>query len=157
MLPGDRLICGFVERLELGFQFKTWPLHITVVPWFRLDAPSDAMAQGLEQALHTIRPFEATGADQTMFGPRRQRPATLLQQPTPFSDIEQKVRTYLHKKRAWLVDETTKLRREYRPHVTAQRERRLEQGTVFQCERLYIVEQKGDHKEVVGVVNLGPA
>jgi len=38
MLPGDRLICAFVSERKVGATFRLWPLHVTIVPWFRLNA-----------------------------------------------------------------------------------------------------------------------
>jgi 2'-5' RNA ligase len=155
MLPGDRLVCAFVEPHTKGETFRKWLLHVTIVPWFRLPDASDAIAQGLEQALKSIGPFKATIDGETIFGPRKNRPAMLIDPPTPFIEIERKVRGFLHKKRAWLVDETTKKQYEFRPHVTVQGEKKLNSGDTFLCDKLYIVEQKGDYKEIVGEVKLG--
>jgi 2'-5' RNA ligase len=155
MLPGDRLVCGFVEPQQVGERFQSWLLHVTIVPWFRLSDDSLTLAAGLERALQNIEPFEASISEvQANFGARK-REAGVIAQPTPFSDIEQKVRTYFHKKRAWLVDETTKRRYEFRPHVTLQPGASLKIGDSFRCDRLYIVEQKGDYKEIVSEVHLG--
>jgi len=154
MLPGDRLVCAFVERQRVGLQFKTWLLHVTVVPWFRVPSSSEAIAAGLKQALKTIAPFEVAGESEAMFGLRKNRPVRLLVQLTILSDIEQKVRTYLHKKRAWLADETTKHRQEFRPHVAAQKDAGLQEGAKFIIDGLYIVEQKGNYKEIVAEVKL---
>lgn len=153
MLPGDRLVCAFVEPQRLGLQFKEWLLHVTIVPWFRVEDTSDAIAEGMHEALTTIEPFTATAGDTAYFGPRK-RTVRLLVQPTPFTHVEQKVRTYLHKKRAWLVDETTKRHYDFRPHVTEQEQQGLGEGQSFHCDRLYIVEQKGDYKEIVSEVFL---
>jgi|GEM_PF-592764 len=147
MLPGDRLICAFVENRPVGVQFKHWFLHVTIVPWFRLEEPSDVIAQGLSRSLKSIRPFEAVADGEARFRSRQNSPVTLLQQPTPFTEIEQKVRAYFHKKRALLVDETTKKHYEFRPHVTAQGDEGLKFGDMFWCDRLYIVEQKGDYQQ----------
>jgi len=155
MLPGDRLVCAFVEAHGTREQFAHWFLHVTIVPWFRLDDPSDAIATGLKRALCDIGPFEVTVMDRVMFGPRKNRPALLVTQPTQLTVIERKVRNYLHKKRAWLVDETTKRRYEFRPHVTAQDNASPNAGDSFRCDRLYIVEQKGDYKEIISEVPLG--
>ena len=154
MVPGDRLICAFVRPLELGDTFPQWPLHVTIVPWFRLQDHTDHIVQGLTEALYQIAPFTATADAPVMMGPRRNRPATLLAKPTPFQVIEQRVRTYFHKKRAWLVDETTKIRRPYRPHVTFQGNERLQSGETFACDRLYVIEQFGEKKAVVGEIIL---
>lgn len=122
---------------------------MTIVPWFRLGEPSEQIGAGLSRAFVAIKPFEAQVGDMAMFGPKKNRQARLLQAVAPFSSLEQKVRSYLHKKQAWLVDETTKRRQEFRPHVTLQKTSELAEGERFQVARLYIVEQKGDYKEVM--------
>jgi hypothetical protein len=143
-----------VQPIAVGDTFPRWPLHVTVVPWFRLNDQTDHIVEGLTESLQPIVPFTATSEMQSMLGPRRNRPAMLLRKPTPFQVIEQRVRTYFHKKRAWLVDETTKVRQVYRPHVTFQQDERLRPGETFQCDRLYVVEQFGDKKAVVGEIIL---
>lgn len=155
MKPGDRLVAAFVSSQEVGTAFSAWPLHITIVPWFRLPDETRAITEGLAKALSHMVPFEAAGGETAMFGPRKNRPATLIVRPTPFVAIERKIRNYLLKKRAWLVDETTKRHFDFRPHVTVQNEQKLSAGEVFVCDRLYIVEQKGGNKEIVGEVMLG--
>jgi 2'-5' RNA ligase len=153
--PGDRLVCGFVEPQQVGETFQTWLLHITIVPWFRLNDRSQTIADGLERALIAVEPFDVVVEGEALFGPQRNRPAVLIKTPTPLSDMEQKVRGYLHKKRAWLVDETTKRQYDFRPHVTLQPGAVLDDGASFRCDRLYIVEQKGDYKEIVSKIRLG--
>ncbi|HET6924878.1 MAG TPA: 2'-5' RNA ligase family protein [Candidatus Saccharimonadales bacterium] len=158
MLPGDRLVCAFMEPHAVGFRFERWLLHVTVVPWFRLDEASEVIASGLQKALHDIKPFEVALVERAMFGPRKNRPALLIGRPTPFDDIEPKVRGYLHKKRAWLVDETTKRPRQFRPHVTLQKDSALAIGESFKVHTLYIVEQKDDYKEIREEIRLrGPS
>lgn len=143
-----------MKEQSVGTEFEKWFLHVTVVPWFRLEDSSESIATGLKQAPQAIRPFEAVGDGVATFRSRKNQPARLLEQPTPFELIEQKTRAYLHQKRAWLVDETTKKRREFRPHVTSQEGAELAQGEKFIVESIYIVEQRGGRKEVVGEVKL---
>jgi len=155
MLPGDRLVCALVEPQTVGTRLRVWPLHVTVVPWFRLADPSDVIAKGLTEAFKTTPSFEAVGDGEALFGIRKNRPVRLITQPTPFVQIETKVRTYLHKKRALLIDETTKQRPDFRPHVTNQGEMGLWSDDRFRCDRLYIIEQRGNYKEIVSEVKLG--
>lgn len=155
MLPGDRLLCALVRPQPIGGRFASWPLHVTVVPWFRLADSSDAVAAGLAAAVATIATFEARAGEAVRLGPKKNRPARLVRLPTAFMDIEPRVRKYFHKKRAWLVDETTKRRHDYRPHVTFQQAGELGAGQTFHVERLYIIEQKGDYKEIVADIRLG--
>jgi 2'-5' RNA ligase len=154
MQLGDRLICVFVTPQTVGSCFKQWPLHITIVPWFRLKTDSSQISDGLQKSLSPFGAFEVRVGEKTRFGPKRNRPAHLLE-PGAFPELERRVRSYLHKKRAWLVDETTKVRRAYRPHITFQGDERLSEGGTVFCDRLYIVEQKGDHKTVESEIYLG--
>lgn len=133
-----------------------WPLHVTIIPWFRLSDSTELITRGLAQAYKPIAPFMAVAEAEAMMGPKRNQPVVLLAGPTPFRDIEQRTRTYLHKKRAWLVDETTKRQRPFRPHVTNQLQDRLYPGDAFKTDNIYMVEQEGGHKQVVGEITLHP-
>lgn len=152
MLPGDRLLCAFVENQSVGMQFKTWILHVTIVPWFRLDEPVDVIGQGLERAMHGIEPFDVATGEEAMFGPRKNRPVRLLLPTNQLEQIETKARNYLHKKQAFLIDETTKKPYSFRPHVTAQNGFLLPEAASFHIDRLYIVQQKGNYKEIVNEI-----
>jgi hypothetical protein len=152
--PGDRLICALLKPLEAGHKFKEWPLHITVMPWFRLDDASDRIAAGLGRAFTCVGPFSARTGREVRLGPKKNRPGRVLEPAGSFPELEKRTRRYLHKKRAWLVDETTHARRPYLPHVTYQRNDALAAGRIIDCERLYVIEQKGNHKQVVAEVPL---
>jgi hypothetical protein len=150
--PGDRLVCAFIDSFEIGHQFRSWYLHVTVVPWFRLEQPSDKLATEFEQSLRGVASFKVLMDDETRFG--RNKLVNLVAQPTPFMEVEKRVRSVLKPHGAWLVDETTKVARAYRPHVTEQASGRLHAGDSFECDRLYIVEQKGGYKEITAIIQL---
>ena len=154
MRPGDRLIVCFVSPLTVGQKFASWPLHLTIVPWFRLEESSEMIADGLARALHNIELFTVKGDGEAMFGPKKTRKVRLVVQTEPLNSIEAKVRNYFHKKRAWLVDETTKKHHDFRPHVTEQAGASLRKGEEFSCSILSIVEQLGNKKQIVREVRL---
>jgi 2'-5' RNA ligase len=155
MLPGDRLVCAFVDKFKIGDIFSKWPLHVTIVPWFRLEASNEQLTRGLQKALTPIKPFRVEVSEVALFGPKKNRPAHLLE-PSQLSDIEQRVRKYLQQKRSWLVDETTKKRRPFKAHITFQGDEHLEKGSTVQIDKLYVVKQHGDHKSVEAVVEFKP-
>jgi 2'-5' RNA ligase len=152
MLPGDRLICGFVDEFKIGDTFSKWPLHITIVPWFRLDDPSEQIARGLQQALTLVKPFTVIVGETAVFGPRKRQAHVL--EPSRLTEVEKRVRKYFHQKRAWLVDETTKRKYDFRPHITFQGDEHLQKGDRVQIDRLYAVQQQGGHKLVAGIIEL---
>ena len=73
MQPGDRLICAFVEPQAPGTQFKDWFLHITIVPWFRLDMPSSQLAEALKKNYIGSQPFEVKVENETHFGYKKRK------------------------------------------------------------------------------------
>jgi hypothetical protein len=153
MRPGDRLVCTFVNDKETGDMFTDWPLHITIVPWFRTEVELAVLVAELESKLSRIDGFDVVMGSQVIFG--RGKSVSLVEKPTPLTEVEEIVRSCLKNHNACIVDETTKRHHTFRPHVTEQRTERLKRGDYFFCDRLYIIEQKGGHKEVSAVVELG--
>lgn len=154
MIPGDRLFCVFVDGRHVGDTFTDWPLHITIMPWFRVGMPSDELGRMLSQRLGSLEPFMATIGSATRMGHHGRKAANLLETPSPLETIERQVRRLLKEQDAWLVDETTKKHRTFMPHVTVQKAGRTGQGDTFMVDSLYIVEQKGEYKEIVSRINV---
>lgn len=153
MLPGDRLICAFAKP-QAEAKFKAWPLHVTIVPWFRLAAPSLELAAEIEAVLAGTAAFEVIMAEETKLGHKKGKIGNWIAEPTQFMDIESRLRAVLKSHNAWLVDETTRQQRPFRAHVTAQAAERLQAGDRWHCDRLYIVEQTGDYKEIMAEIPL---
>lgn len=154
MQPGDRLVCALVEPLNVGDQFSEWPLHVTVVPWFRTEIASDILANELQSSLADMTEFEASVYGAAQFGRKKDKTVHLVTKPTPFFDIEKRTRSLLKRHSAWLVDESTRTKRQFRPHVTVQASGGLQPGDSFKVDTLYIIEQQGSHKTVAATIGL---
>lgn len=150
MVPGDRLVCAFAQPRQLDDQFAAWPLHVTIIPWFRVALSTPTLAEQIELSLADFDPFIVTVGQETRFGYRRGTIVNLIRLPTPFIDVERAVRAYLRSADAWLVDDKTSRHLDYQPHVTVQARQRLHDGDQFVCQRLSIVEQRGSYKHIVG-------
>jgi hypothetical protein len=124
------------------------------VPWFRNDVPSPALADDLAGKTAGTKPFMMVMGQDSQFGHNKDKTASLVVVPSPIIAVEQTVRQALKAHDSWLVDETTRHKRTFTPHVTTQPNERLQPGDVFICDKLYIIEQKGGHKLVSGIVEL---
>jgi 2'-5' RNA ligase len=153
MRPGDRLICALVKSQAVGFRFREWPLHITIVPWFRLDLTSAELAENYSRSLVGSHPFEVRVGESTQFGYKKRKQVNLVQAPELIR-LEGQTRRFLHSHKAWVVDEADKTRRHFRPHITVQSGERSLEGDSLLCERLYVVVQHGDYKKIEISVNL---
>jgi len=153
MLPGDRLIAAFIKDQSTGAVFTDWPLHITVVPWFRLDISSPQLAAQLQEHYIGSDNFEVAVLDEVQLGYKKTKVVNLVA-ALELMKLEGQTRQLLHAHKAWVVDEADKTRRGFRPHVTAQSADRVHEGDSFTCGRLYIVSQRGDFKQIDSVVML---
>lgn len=154
MQPGDRLITAFIDRRETGERFNQWPPHITLIPWFRTDVASDELALEIQATLSHIRPFAVEIGQEERFGARGRKLVNLVNLPSPLEIIEEAARQVLKTHQAWLVDESTRLRHRFRPHVTVQKSGRVQEGDSFKCDRLYLVMQEGSSKLITDEVLL---
>jgi 2'-5' RNA ligase len=154
MKPGDRLVCAFVDKLDVNMRFKAWPLHLTIVPWFRTGVSSEELAKRIKESIKAIKPFTAKAGEIAHFGHRKSKEVNLIVQPSAFTEIERDARRLLNGLQAWVVDETTKRKPQFNPHVTVQKLGRLNAGDVFECDSVYIVEQLGNEKIVSAKIRL---
>ncbi|MGH7237323.1 MAG: hypothetical protein ACREGF_02195 [Candidatus Saccharimonadales bacterium] len=143
MKPGDRLICCLVRPLASGASFSDWPLHITIVPWFRINVVSSRLVN--ELSLNKFLPFKVTLGSESSLGVNK--PVTLIKLPSALTEIEAVIHNYLHDKGAWLVDETTKEPHSFLPHITWQKGVKPAGG--FRIAEIQLMQQTGGSKMVV--------
>lgn len=153
MNVGDRLVCVLPTVLPVGSSFSIWPLHVTIVPWFRSPQSAVSLLSGLGKALVATKSFEVQmGESGVKFGHQKGKLATLVQLPTQLISVERLVRNFLHDQQAWVVDESTKQQFVYRPHVTNQGLQTMQFGESFNADRIYIIEQMGSYKRAAGEI-----
>src|SRR5665647_80127 len=99
MLPGDRLICALVNNQPVGTVFKDWPLHITIVPWFRLDMSSSQLAERLQKHYIGSRAFQVTVENESQLGYKKRKLVNLVAAPE-LMKLEGQTRRLLHAHKA---------------------------------------------------------
>lgn len=154
MRPGDYLLCLFGEDFEVDHTFKAWPLHLTLVAWFR--PKDDQFEQAITQLVSRYQPLslQATLEGQH-FGHQPGKLATLVVQDPKLMDLQRTLHHYLQSAGAWLVDDTTRLQRAFIPHITEQGSTTLRDGDRFVCNHVYMVEQLGGVKRIRAAIPLG--
>ncbi|MDB5186335.1 MAG: hypothetical protein JWL85_858 [Candidatus Saccharibacteria bacterium] len=150
MRPSDLLICCFVRPYAPGDTFKEWPLHVTIIPWINGDRSPEELAQALAEALTGIKPFEVVVGPEAWRN-RQRRLVNLIVEPTPFTEVYEIAKKVVGQLGFRFL---TKLHSPFKPHISAQKGERLHEGDTFICNAVYIIEQKGSYKEIVGKVRL---
>jgi 2'-5' RNA ligase len=141
----------FVNKQSVGATFKDWPLHVTIVPWFRLITPSSELASELREHYVGSKPFKINVLQEAQFGYKKKKVVNIVD-ASELRRLEGQTRRLLHSHKAWIVDEADKTRN-FHPHVTAQKTERVHDGDSFNCSCLYIVSQHGGFKHIDCEVN----
>jgi 2'-5' RNA ligase len=139
-------MCAFVKKQSVGATFKDWPLHLSIVPWFRLKISSLELANELHEHYVGSQPFQVNVLQEAQFGYKKKKTVNIVDTPE-LRRLEGQTRRLLHTHKAWIVDEADKTRN-FHPHVTTQKTKRAHEGDSFKCDCLYIVSQHGDFKQI---------
>lgn len=112
MLDYPNILVVFLTQLNEGFEFQSWPHHITVLPWFKADAKALESIKALaEEAL----PLHAQLTDTAMFGHRKEIPVRLVES----EELVQLHMTLLRDRSGVLGLINSRFTMdEFRPHVT---------------------------------------
>ncbi|HSH56295.1 MAG TPA: 2'-5' RNA ligase family protein [Candidatus Limnocylindrales bacterium] len=146
MLPkipatGDTILVLFIEPQEPGYTFERkrleWPLHITLIPWFRVPDPST-----LDGILETVavqsRPFDAVVGMEAAFGGRKEVLVNVLADPALAQHLHLNLKRALDGVGANYQSERF-TGDNYKPHITHHGDRRRHEGDRLAVRNFYLV------------------
>lgn len=111
----NQIIAIGAEPFEQGQEFDVWPLHITLVPWFK-DAKQSKVSDGLEAISGYIKPFHVHLGEKALFGARNDIPVRLVKENDTLLNLHLKALTVVHDAKGQLDYGIVGYR--YRPHMT---------------------------------------
>lgn len=160
--PGDRLIVSLLQPLARGEYFRKWPLHLTILPWFRSKLGTRELQAIITESLQGIEPFSAEMGETTQFGFKDQVPVRVVQTPNHFEEVHRRLlQTFRDHPEIYILD-TSHTGDHFRAHVTLHGYEPLREGDIIACNDLQIVRlgtihPGGSTKEVEGEIDLGQA
>jgi hypothetical protein len=122
-----------------GFAVSAWPLHVTVLPPFRTDAPADRIADAIDAATRTVPALTVVAGDTELFGRRHDIPVTLIE---PHDDLTALHTTLVRAIRPFAAapDEPAFTGPGFRAHVTHKPPARIHPGDVLTLEQVALVD-----------------
>lgn len=133
---GDRMIAGFVHPVQVGDTFTEWPLHVTIVSWFRTTLSTSQLDAVLAEAYKGVEPFVTTVGPEAYFGPLRSTLVNLITLPNQFTELFNRTMQVVNRHAIKMV---AKPHNPYRPHVTVHKHGRVHEGQTISCDRLYVI------------------
>jgi 2'-5' RNA ligase len=128
------LFVYLLEPLEAGVQFTTWPLHLTLLPWF--EAPElEVVIDEIRESLQSSGPVVTQIGEKAYFGQRRLE-VRLIENTPQLQKLHEDLLGVINKNN-WPV-KGRYTGQYFKPHITSKRGTEA-QGTIT-IDRLYVFE-----------------
>ncbi|HSW65697.1 MAG TPA: 2'-5' RNA ligase family protein [Bacillota bacterium] len=117
------------EPHEVGQEYAAdkLPLHLTIIDSFETELSAVQLGQKLQELLAHQQSFTVTALSDTMYGPDKNIPVTLLELTPELASLHNKVVTMLEAEGATFKNPHFQKDR-FSPHVTAQKDKRIHPG-----------------------------
>lgn len=148
ILQADRPVVGRVAQLP------DWPLHVTLMPAFRVEEATGDVVQTIVGTLRQVGSLEVTGAAVEQFGPSADIEVTVVEVSGRLIDVHRRLLTRLSHLRGLEPDLPAYSGDGYRPHVTACSAGSLPVGATMRLAWAAVVDMEGG-PVVIGAVPLG--
>lgn len=111
----DFLVVCMLESIEIGAQFTMWPLHMTIIPWFKADELEPVIV-ALSSVTAQHKPFTVEVGERAFFGPKGKLPVMMIENTQELQSIHQELLELILSE-GWTL-EGRYTGDNYTPHVT---------------------------------------
>lgn len=143
---GSHILIHMVDEVAVDSQFLrsrlSWPLHITLVPWFTTPETGD-LEREVGAAVSQFEPFDTEMGEVVMLGPDEDIPVTLMADPEPLRAVQTALIKAVKAANGNIESERW-TGAAYKPHVTHHGERRLDTGQHEPIDDVHLVRVDAD-------------
>ena len=134
-------IIQLLEDLPEGFEYdwKSWPLHVTIADIFAIEWPIDILQSKLEEFAQHQPPFNTTALNDEFFGPNRDVRVVLIEKTSELSSLHTGIVRLLKTGNVTFNNPQYTLEG-FLPHSTVQRDSRLHQGDTVAFTSMSIID-----------------
>lgn len=111
------LIAHLLDELPVGSQFKPSALHVTILPWFALEADEKSFMEWFYRHFDSIKAFEAIAARRTMFGPKKDVPVSIMGPESKFMELHKLALSWFGAVGARWAEKDPYVGDDYVPHI----------------------------------------
>lgn len=134
----EYILAFFLDPQEQGEQFIKWPLHITLVPWFRSEFGTQRLWKDINAITSGIKWFPARGIARSLFG-RRGDVAVTEVVSSQLHDLHRALMTIFDND-AYNMTAADHTGVNYSPHVTKKGSAELKPGHEVVVDSVYLIE-----------------
>lgn len=134
----EYLIVYLLEQMPDGYDFGRWPLHITIMPWFEIDDPKQAI-DALKNVCKTHKPSWVTVGKTDYFGAKHDLEVNLIANPNPLTSLHKELLETLKSVDAQFPHKKN-LARNFMPHITKKSYAKVQPGYKIKIDKIHLIE-----------------
>jgi 2'-5' RNA ligase len=115
------LIAYLLDDLPMGASFEPTVLHITILPWFALEAEEGPFIKWFYEHFDAIEAFDATAAQRAVFGPHKDVPVSILEPQDKFMNLHKIALSWFGAVGARWAERDPYVGDDYIPHIAQRR------------------------------------
>jgi hypothetical protein len=144
-------IAYLLNDYKVGAKFAPTELHITVLPWFALEADEGPFLNWFYKHFDEVNTFEAVAASRAMFGPKLDVPVSIMEPTDKFMSLHQTALSWFGAVGARWAERDPYVGDDYIPHVAQRRGYVIEEGQTFRISSLILFKanRREDHIRIV--------
>jgi hypothetical protein len=147
------IVVAFLKNYKIGYEFTSWPNHITIVPYF-FTANLDKFIQNIEEPCLNLGTISCEIGEIIEIGHNHGVPASFVKSSEVRSLFS------IVSREAFLHDSAIKdklICREFTPHITHKEKPYPKEGEKFEIKEIYVVQkisQNTKEKKIIGKIIL---
>jgi 2'-5' RNA ligase len=125
-----------LDDLPIGAKFDRSALHVTILPWFALEADEGPFLKWFYQHFDQVLAFDATVGERQMFGPNNDVPVNLLEPREEFLKLHKLALSWFGDVGARWAERDPYVGEDFVPHVAQREGYVLEEGQTLRINSL---------------------
>jgi 2'-5' RNA ligase len=133
--PKEYMFAYLLDAHHPGDTFTVWPLHITLLPWFKLDVPLDEFKTELQRILNTTKSVSVKVGSERQFG---RRSVNLIESSAGLLALHELLLDYAKNNGEFTVNKQL-VGEQFNPHITKNFGKNLATGKLVNVNRVYLI------------------
>ena len=130
----------FLDDMQVGDNFQSGLLHITIVPWFVSDQPDEQLVKSFISEFSTARMFDLLVGKNVKFGPKKNVAVNLIRYSAELTDLHTRALAWFDKILARWAVKNPYVADKYVPHIRRRRGTKLVEADQLSVRYLYLIE-----------------
>jgi hypothetical protein len=133
--PTEYMFVYLLEAKNPGDTFNEWPLHITLLPWFKLDVPISEFKTELNNQLAEVQSIAVKVGPERHFN---KRAVNLIESSAGLLDLHELLLDFVKNNGEFTVSQSF-VGPQFKPHIAKRLGKTMAEGKLVNVNRVYLI------------------